>query len=103
MNSVIMDEVELGDDCIVGALSFIKSGEKIAARSLVVGNPAKVVKQVSDEMIAWKAMGTELYQQLPKEMYEDWIECEPLRDLPAKRPEQETLYKTWTSMKNKSK
>src|SRR6201985_3167956 len=50
MNSVIMDNVELGDECIVGALSFIKESEKIPPRSLIVGNPAKVIKQVSEEM-----------------------------------------------------
>lgn len=100
MNSVIMDEVELGDECIVGALSFIKAGEKIAARSLMAGNPAKIIKQVSDEMIAWKTKGTQLYQQLPKKMFEDWIECEPLREVPADRPKQETLYKTWKEIKS---
>ena len=41
MNSVIMDNVELGKECIVGALTFIKADEKIPARSLVAGNPAK--------------------------------------------------------------
>src|SRR4029078_2735460 len=65
MNSVIMDNVDLGDECIVGALSFIKEAEKIPPRSLVAGNPAKIIKQVSDEMIVWKTKGTILYQQLP--------------------------------------
>ena len=65
MNAVIMDNVQLGDESIVGALTFIKEGEIIPARSLVVGNPGKIVKQVSDEMIAWKTEGTKLYQQLP--------------------------------------
>src|SRR5690348_8176542 len=50
MNAVVMDDVELGDECVVGALSFIKAGEKIPARSLVAGNPARIIKQVSDEM-----------------------------------------------------
>src|SRR6187549_1161933 len=54
MNSVVMDDVEIGDESIVGALSFIKEGELIPPRSLVVGNPAKIIKQVSDEMINWK-------------------------------------------------
>src|ERR1043165_5966667 len=44
MNAVIMDEVELGDECIVGALCFIKQGEKIPARSLAVRTPSKIVK-----------------------------------------------------------
>ena len=65
MNAVIMDEVELGDECIVGALSFIKQGEKFPFRSLIAGNPAKIIKEVSTEMIEWKTAGTKLYQQLP--------------------------------------
>src|ERR1044072_7287586 len=68
MNSVIMDNVELGDECIIGALSFVKADEKIPSRSLVAGNPAKIIKEVSDEMIKWKTEGTRLYQALPAEM-----------------------------------
>jgi phenylacetic acid degradation protein len=95
MNSVIMDKVELGDECIVGALSFLKAGEKIPVRSLVAGNPAKIIKQVSDDMIAWKTDGTRLYQQLPGDLHQYWQPCEPLRELPANRPSQDVLYKTW--------
>jgi phenylacetic acid degradation protein len=101
MNSVIMDNVDLGDECIVGALSFIKADEKIPARSLVVGNPAKIIKEVSDEMIAWKTAGTKLYQSLPAEMHADWKPCEPLRKMPANRPAQESLYKTWNEINGK--
>ena len=78
MNAVLMDEAELGDECIVGALCFIRQGEKIPARSLVVGNPAKIIRQVSDEMIAWKTEGTKLYQQLPRQCVETLKTCEPL-------------------------
>ena len=95
MNSVIMDNVELGDECIVGALSFIKTGEKFEKRSLIVGNPAKMVHEVTDEMITWKTNGTKLYQALPKEMFSEWNITEPLRELPAGRPEQEVLYRIW--------
>jgi carbonic anhydrase/acetyltransferase-like protein (isoleucine patch superfamily) len=80
MNAVIMDEVELGDECIVGALSFIKQGEKFPMRSLIAGNPAKIIKQVSDEMIAWKIEGTNLYQQLPQQCFETLKPCEPLKE-----------------------
>ncbi len=99
MNAVIMDEVELGDECIVGALSFIKAGEKIPARSLVAGNPASILKQVSDDMINWKTQGTRLYQALPEQMFESWKICEPLREADHSRPSQETLYKTWKQAK----
>jgi phenylacetic acid degradation protein len=79
MNAVIMDEVELGDECIVGALCFIRQGEKVPARSLIVGNPGKIIKQVSDEMIQWKTQGTQLYQELPQHLYDTLKPCEPLR------------------------
>ena len=95
MNSVIMDNVQLGDQCIVGALSFIKADEKIPPRSLLVGNPAKIIKEVSDDMLEWKTAGTRLYQALPAEMYAHCQPCEPLRALPADRPAQEVLYKRW--------
>jgi len=95
MNSVIMDDVVIGDECIVGALSFIRQGEKIPARSLIAGNPAKLIRTVSDEMIGWKTKGTALYQSLPKEMHETWKPCEPLREIPKDRPSQDRLYETW--------
>ena len=95
MNSVVMDNVELGDECIVGALSFIKAEEKYGERSLIAGSPAKKIMSVSDEMIRWKSRGTALYQSLPKEMQEQWMPCEPLRAIEANRPSQEKLYETW--------
>jgi len=102
MNAVIMDNVVLEDECIVGALSFIKADEKFERRSLIVGNPAKKIKDVSDEMIQWKTKGTELYQALPGEMFQHCEACEPLREMPSNRPQQETLYKTWNELRNKS-
>src|SRR5580698_3139036 len=83
MNSVIMDNVELGEECIVGALCFIKAGEKIPSRSMVVGNPGKIIKTVSDDMMAWKTEGTALYQSLPGEMHRSWQPCEPARPEPG--------------------
>lgn len=94
MNTVIMDDAEIGNECIVGAMAFIKAETKIPNRSLVVGNPAKVIKQVSDEMIAWKTKGTALYQELPKECHESLKEVEPLREIPKDLPSQEEAYKT---------
>jgi len=95
MNAVLMDDVELGDECIVGALCFIKSGEIIPARSMVVGNPAKIIKTVSDELLAWKTEGTRLYQQLPEQCYDTLRPCEPLRVIPAGRVKMDGEYERW--------
>lgn len=100
MNAVIMDEVEIGDESIIGALSFINAGTKIPPRSLVVGNPGKIIKQVSDDMIGWKTKGTRLYQALPEDLYNSLKPCEPLSEIPDNRPTQESLYETWNKIKN---
>ena len=97
MNSVIMDNVELGDECVVGALCFIKAGEKIPRRSVVVGNPGKVVKEVSDEMINWKTEGTKLYQGLPEEMRRHWkvVDGEGMIQATSESNEQAVSYRPW--------
>ncbi len=101
MNAVIMDNVEIGEECIVGALSFVKADEKIPPRSLVAGNPARIIRSVSDEMINWKTEGTRLYQRLPAEIQAEWLPCEPLAAIEPGRPSQEVLYHTWEQVKSK--
>ena len=67
MNAVVMDDADVGDECIVGALCFIKAKMEIPNRKLVLGNPAIIKGDISDEMLAWKTEGTKIYQQLPEE------------------------------------
>lgn len=100
MNAVVMDKVVIGENCIIGALCFVPEDMQIPERKIVVGNPAKIIKDVSDEMIKWKTKGTELYQQLPKELYDTLKPCEPLREIPKDRPTQENFLKTWKEIKD---
>lgn len=95
MNAVVMDNVIIGDNCIIGALCFVPDGMEIPDRKVVVGNPAKIIKDVSDRMIEWKSKGTELYQKLPGELYSTLKPCEPLREVPKDLPKQQDIYKTW--------
>ena len=99
MNAVVMDRVELGEECIVGALTFVPEGMEIPKRKVVVGNPARIVKDVSNEMIAWKTEGTKLYQQLPSELHKTLRACEPLREEPESGPSQTANYETWGKRK----
>jgi carbonic anhydrase/acetyltransferase-like protein (isoleucine patch superfamily) len=101
MNSVIMDNVVIGDECVIGALSFVAADTIIEKRKVVVGNPAKISKDVTDDMIAWKTKGTKLYQQLPADCYSSLKPSEPLRRVPAFRPQQQDEYKTWQKEKTK--
>jgi phenylacetic acid degradation protein len=95
MNAVIMDNAFVGAECIVGALTFVPAEMQIPPRKVVVGNPGKIVKDVSDEMIAWKTDGTRLYQSLPARLHSTLRECEPLREAPAERRQQTASYRTW--------
>lgn len=99
MNSVVMDNVEIEEECIVGALTFIAADQKIPARSVVVGNPGKIVKKVSDEMLIWKTEGTKLYQILAHEMKNYTHLCEPLTEIPSNRTKPQKIYKPWKNKK----
>lgn len=99
MNAVVMDNVNVGKESIIGAQSFVPEGMEIPDRKVVVGNPAKIVKDVTDEMAAWKSKGTGLYQQLPKELHNTLKECEPLREVPEGREDQKMGYETWGKTK----
>ena len=94
MNAVVMDNATVGAGSIVGALCFIPAEMQIPERKVVVGNPAKIVKDVSDEMLAWKTEGTKLYQSLPAQLRASLEPTEPLREVPAHRRQQEASYKT---------
>ena len=99
MNAVVMDNVEVGDECVIGALCFVPADMKIPNRSVVVGNPAKIVKEVSDKMLDWKTEGTKLYQSLPAKLYRTLKAVEPLREIPKDRKSQSAKYKTWNENK----
>jgi phenylacetic acid degradation protein len=108
MNAVVMDNAHVGAGCIVGALCFVPAEMHIPERKVVVGNPAKIVKDVSDEMLAWKTEGTALYQALPARLHATLRPCEPLRASPnaerarldAERSTRREQYKPWTETRS---
>ena len=103
MNAVVMDRATIGAGSVVGALAFVPADMQVPERSLVVGNPARVVKPVGDEMLAWKTAGTRLYQALPARLHAGLRPAEPLRALtPAQEEERArraaemtARYRTW--------
>ena len=99
MNAVVMDNVILEEECIVGVLSFVKADQHIPSRSLLVGNPAEIIRKISDEMIAWKTAGTKVYQQLAADMKNEWKVCEPLWESTQDNGKIDIDYKTWNDTK----
>ncbi len=78
MNSVVNDEARIGEECIVAAMAFVRAGETFAPRSLIAGIPAKVLRQVSDDEMAWKSSGTRDYQTLTRRSLETMLPVAPL-------------------------
>ena len=99
MHAVLMDEVVLGEGCIVGALAFLKAKSVWEPRGLIVGNPAVRKSEVSDAMLAHKKEGTALYRTLPAEMMATATEVEPLDSVPENRIEDFPDYEIWQNRK----
>jgi phenylacetic acid degradation protein len=78
MNSVIMDNAVVGADSIVAAMSFVRAGMEIPPRSLAMGSPAKVARELRDDEIAWKSGGTAQYQELAIRSMQTMRETEAL-------------------------
>ncbi|MGW0994171.1 gamma carbonic anhydrase family protein [Streptomyces sp. NPDC002523] len=78
MNAVIMDGADIGEGSLVGACSFVRAGTTVPVRSLVVGNPATVVRELDEDMLAWKRDGARVYQELAERSRRTMRPVEPL-------------------------
>ncbi len=76
MNSVVMDQAVVGEDSIIAAMCFVKAGMLIPPRSMVMGAPARVVRELLDKEIAWKSFGTRQYHELAVRSMQTMRECE---------------------------
>jgi phenylacetic acid degradation protein len=85
MNAVIMDDAVIGEDSFVAAMAFVKAGTVVPPRTLVGGVPAKIIRELRDDEIAWKAEGTGHYQHLASRSIATMKQVEPLRSIESNR------------------
>ena len=85
MNAVVMDDVVVGEQSLVGAASFVRAGFVVPPRTLVIGSPARVVRELTDQEIEWKVRGTREYQELATRCLASLRECAPLSAVPPDR------------------
>ncbi|MBO6538145.1 MAG: phenylacetic acid degradation protein PaaY [Rhizobiaceae bacterium] len=78
MNAVVLDDAVIGAECLIGALSLVKSEMNAPARSLIAGNPARIVRELPAQAIIWKNDGDGEYQRLAHQSLTDFAECQPL-------------------------
>ncbi|MBD3655926.1 MULTISPECIES: phenylacetic acid degradation protein PaaY [Marinobacter] len=86
MNAVVMDEARIAPRSIVGAGALVKAKFSCEPGSLIVGSPAKVLRILSEQEIAWKKAGTEEYQRLTRRSLASLQECQPLSEGEQDRP-----------------
>jgi len=86
MNAVVMDEAEVGEQAVVAACAFVPAGMRVAPRTLVAGVPAKLIRPLRDEEIAWKLTGTQTYQDLTRRSLASLKEVQALTQAEPNRP-----------------
>jgi phenylacetic acid degradation protein len=86
MNTVIMDDAKIGKESIVAASSFVRAKFECEPRSMVIGTPAKVIRQVTDEEVNWKTQGTQEYTELAVRAINSLQQIKPLTAIQKDRP-----------------
>jgi len=87
MNAVVMDGAVIGENSIVAAHSFVRVGFECEPRQLLVGSPAKAIREVTDEDLHWKGLNTHEYQMLAKRSALTMNEVTPLTEMEPDRPQ----------------
>ncbi|RKG29887.1 DapH/DapD/GlmU-related protein [Acinetobacter tianfuensis] len=78
MNSVILDEADIGENSMIGANSTVKAKANIPANVLALGSPARVLRELSENEKAWKSLGTQQYVELTARCLTSMTEVQPL-------------------------
>ena len=81
MNAVVMDGADVGDYAFIGALAMVKANFTVPPRSIAVGVPAKILRELTDEEISWKRDGDEDYQSLIRRCQATMKRVQPLTEI----------------------
>ncbi|EOD79578.1 Phenylacetic acid degradation protein PaaY [Grimontia indica] len=85
MNTVVMDGAVVGAHSIVAAHSLVASQQKIPSKMLALGSPAKVIRELREEEVTWKSLGTDGYIELTERCLATMQQVEPLKTVEADR------------------
>lgn len=64
IGSIILDDVEIGDNCMIAAGSLVSPGKKIPPNSLVMGEPGRIIRSLTEEEIKKLDQSSKTYWQL---------------------------------------
>lgn len=85
INAIVMDDAVIGESSVIAAGAFVKTGFVCPPRSLIMGTPGRIVRQLADEDVSRKRKETEVYKRLAVRCRQDMVETEPLTEPEAGR------------------
>ncbi|TQV84569.1 transferase hexapeptide repeat family protein [Aliikangiella coralliicola] len=95
MNAVVMDDTVIGKESMVAASSFVRAKFQCEPRSMVMGIPAKVIRQMTEQEIHWKGQGTQEYIDLAERSINTMRITEALIEEQPNRPRfQDSIHQT---------
>jgi phenylacetic acid degradation protein len=95
MSAVVMDDSVIGKESMVAACAFVRAKFVCEPRSMVMGTPAKVARQLTVQEVNWKTTGTAEYTQLAARSISTMREVSPLDQVEPDRPRfSDSLHKT---------
>jgi len=81
MGSVIMDDAHIGSDSVVGAGSLVTQGKQFPPKTLIMGRPARAVRELTDEEVEmWVTVASEAYAEVAHAMTADGVMVHPSKD-----------------------
>lgn len=86
INAVVLDGARIGPESLVAALTLVKSDMAPPPRSLIAGNPARVIREFTSAQVTWRNDGHGEYQRLAREASTSFVQCEPRVKAEADRP-----------------
>ncbi|MFG1229935.1 gamma carbonic anhydrase family protein [Xanthobacter wiegelii] len=86
INSVVLDNADIGAECLVAALSLVRPDARIPDLSLVAGNPARVMRTFTPDQVTWRNTGAGEYQRLARESLTELQACAPRDRVEPGRP-----------------
>ena len=86
IGAIVLDGARVGADALVGAGAVVTAETVIPDGFLALGNPAKVIRALDEETVAWKRRGVAVYEELAQRSRESLRPVTPLSAVPADRP-----------------
>jgi carbonic anhydrase/acetyltransferase-like protein (isoleucine patch superfamily) len=79
IQAIVLNNTRIGKECLIGAGSVIGEGKDIPDRSLVIGTPGRVVRQLTDQEVAFIRAGVQSYVERARQFRDTLVRVDAPR------------------------